>query len=124
MQVDIYKNEKVLASGLFDTKEQMDKWVGELRSEGELGKEAYSYEREVTPAILDGEGNISTPAVTETVEVPAEYEIDITSTERNEQWVQKRKAAKAKLKAVDYTKLTTVASVKNILKEVIEILDL
>ena len=60
---------------------EANEWLAKHISMGTFGKAAYSYEQEVEPAVFDGEGNILTPAVMETINVPAEYEVveeDIT----------------------------------------------
>jgi len=54
---------------------EADEWLALHISTETFGKAAYSYEQEVEPAVYDGEGNIITPAVLETINVPAEYEV-------------------------------------------------
>jgi hypothetical protein len=57
-------------------------WLERHLSMGTFGKQAYSYDQETSPAVIDGNGNIVTPAVVEKIHVPAEFEVqeeDVTT---------------------------------------------
>jgi predicted secreted protein len=121
-RVQILKSGVVTNAAEFSTHAEAEAWVKKVEETNGFGKAAYK--KEIKAAYVDEEGN-HIPAVYE--DVPAEYEveyIDITiqkDQERVDAEVKKINKAdrRKKLKEIDWTKVTTVASIRDLLKTVI-----
>ena len=81
-QINIKKNGILTNSASFPSDSELSQWFERHKEMKTFGENAYSYQQEATPAVIDETGVEISPAVFETVEVAAEYEyeiVDITS---------------------------------------------
>lgn len=82
-QINIIKNGQITNQAQFDTQEESNQWLEKHLAMESFGKAAYSYEREISPAVLDENGEEILSAQYETVNVPAEYEIQVEEIQDN-----------------------------------------
>jgi hypothetical protein len=81
IKVSIKKQEQITNQGLFPSMEEAQAWLAHHESMKSFGqpKQIVQQQIELSPAVLDEEGNELSPAVTEMqeVELAGEYEVEI-----------------------------------------------
>lgn len=77
-------------------------WLSRHEGMGTSGQAASSYQQETSPAVLDEAGNEISPAQYETVQVPADYTVEITDITAQLAQQEINAVAKAYLVATDY----------------------
>ena len=109
----------ILQTAQFDNDSHMNEWLEMLARTSAWGKPEHQVE--VSPRILDDEGNVVQEAVFETI--PAEYTIEIEdiAAEIEIENVRKRekKEKKESLKKIKWTEVNTIAELKMIVKGII-----
>ena len=115
VRVKIERNGTITNQAEFETKEKADKWLDQEISNGSFGKPAHTICNKIDPRNLQE---------TDCRGIPSEFTVlpyeDMTSE------VQEREARKLakidrkkKLKEIDWSKITTVAHVKDIVKNIL-----
>lgn len=101
-KINIIKAGAVTNSATFESLEQLQSWLSEHESMKSFGQPASSYQFETAPAVYDAEGLLISPAVVETINVPADYVVEIIDIVDNSAQEAINAEALAYLTATDF----------------------
>ncbi len=106
IKISIKKQEQITNEGLFPSLEEAQAWLAHHESMKSFGqpKQIVQQQVELSPAVLDEEGNELSPAVTEMqeVELAGDYEVEILDVTSQLEQEQINAEAQAFLDSTDY----------------------
>ena len=106
IKISIKKQEQITNQGLFPTMEEAQAWLAHHEGMKSFGqpKQIVQQQVEISPAVLDEEGNELSPAVTEMqeIELAGDYEVEILDVTSQLEQEQINAEAQAFLDSTDW----------------------
>jgi hypothetical protein len=106
IQISIIRDSQITTQGLFPTMEEAQAWLAHHEGMKSFGqpKQIVQQQVEISPAVLDEEGNELSPAVTEMqeIELAGDYEVEILDVTSQLEQEQINAEAQAFLDSTDW----------------------
>jgi hypothetical protein len=130
-RIQIIKHGTVTNEASFPTEEAANEWLARHEGMKTFGTPKHTIQVEVKPAVLDEDGNVIEEAEYEQQEVAGDYEVkieDLTQQLELDAKVKKEqrdnlKAAANRVKAVDPSKLTTIAALRPVVLDLMTLVN-